>query len=296
MWVAVDDELAGHVKLGRVCRRLGVGENEAIGLLTRLWLFTGRHAAADGVLEGFDADDVAYACGWHGDASGFVDALCVAGFLSVAEGLLSVHDWLEHQGPLAARERERLRGVRRREEDRLAEAEDSYVPASADGPRMVRGESAATVTSTVTVTGTSTEPPPSEDVAAAAASEHVGEDIARSLVELRAAWRDAYGRAPTRAESRLLESELRKGKTLESLLFAVGELSPSIERPLPYVKSVLRRVRGPSPGEQLEMPVLARSWVPQDLYDAVRERMARDGCSRSEAADRVREERMAVAS
>lgn len=84
--------------------------------------------------------------------------------------------------------------------------------------------------------------------------------------ELKDRWNQAKGRQPTAHEQRWLASKLEAGVPHDDLVWAVGELTPEVDRPLAYLDSVLARLSGPSPGEQLEMPIVA-SVVASEVAD-----------------------------
>lgn len=87
-----------HPKTVKLKRRLGA---EGTYSLLTLWA----HAAEnkpDGSFTGMDAEDIAIAADYDGDAQVFVKALCDIGFLEACEeGIYHLHDWSEHN-PWAA--------------------------------------------------------------------------------------------------------------------------------------------------------------------------------------------------
>lgn len=85
----------GHRKRKRLRRLIG---DRSDSYLIDLWL-TVAMDCPDGVLTGWDTDDIADACGWDGDPEDLVTALVQSKWLERnSEGILSVHDWCEHQG------------------------------------------------------------------------------------------------------------------------------------------------------------------------------------------------------
>lgn len=92
-----------HHKTRRLKRKLG---SDAVLALLTLFCYAGKFRPG-GVLKGMDAEDIADASGWGGDASGFVSELCDIGFIEQCdEGIYSIHDWEEHN-PWAAGAEER---------------------------------------------------------------------------------------------------------------------------------------------------------------------------------------------
>ncbi|GAB6096418.1 hypothetical protein JCM14469_26710 [Desulfatiferula olefinivorans] len=83
-----------HRKRKKLRRLVG---DRADSYLIDLWL-TVALDRPDGVLTGWNADDVADSCGWEGEPKMLLDALTESGWIDVAEdGLMVVHDWSEHQ-------------------------------------------------------------------------------------------------------------------------------------------------------------------------------------------------------
>ena len=70
-------------------------QTAATGLLERLWYYTAE-SHRSGFLVGVDADLLAAEIGWYGTPLALVDALVSCGWLDSSEGILVVHDWLEH--------------------------------------------------------------------------------------------------------------------------------------------------------------------------------------------------------
>ena len=85
----------GHRKRKKLKRILGIG---AEVYLIDLWL-TVAMDCPEGVLVGWDEDDIADACEWGGDPKELVDALIESHWLEKdSDGEYILHDWCEHQG------------------------------------------------------------------------------------------------------------------------------------------------------------------------------------------------------
>lgn len=83
-----------HPKIVKLHRRLG--SEGVLGLVT-LWTWAGE-SRPNGCLDGLDADSIAIAAGYPGDANQFVATLINLGLLDQAEnGDVVIHDWEDHQ-------------------------------------------------------------------------------------------------------------------------------------------------------------------------------------------------------
>ena len=103
-WIKVAVDLTEHPKFIRLRRKLGISEDETIGLLFRLWRLTFRYAP-DGDLSALDPQEIADACSWSGDDKALLAALCEPrngspGFLERQGKRLLVHDWPDFSGQL----------------------------------------------------------------------------------------------------------------------------------------------------------------------------------------------------
>ena len=92
-----------HPKIMKLERRLGEG---AVLSHIRLLRFASMNKP-DGVLNGMDAEDVANAAGYKGDADAFLSQLVSVRLLDDDGGNLSLHDWQEWN-PWAAGSKERI--------------------------------------------------------------------------------------------------------------------------------------------------------------------------------------------
>ena len=85
----------GHRKRKKLERLLGAG---ATGYLIDLWI-TVAQSNPEGILYGWDEEDICYSSNWTGETKVFIDSLKQCGFLQIHEsGELEVHDWCDHQG------------------------------------------------------------------------------------------------------------------------------------------------------------------------------------------------------
>lgn len=123
-WIPSHQELGQHPKTKRLSRMLGINVRETVGLLHFLWWWALDYAP-DGDISDYDAEDIADAVMWEGDADELITALLECGpggscgFLErVGESLL-IHDWDEHGGK---RHRERKQAAERKRRSRLTKS------------------------------------------------------------------------------------------------------------------------------------------------------------------------------
>lgn len=98
----IDLNFFDHPKTKRLVGLLGRG-SEVLPL--KLWAYTGKVRAEDGRLVGHAAQEIESIAGWWGKQGEMIEAMLRDGtrFLDREEdGTFVIHDWLEHQGHLAA--------------------------------------------------------------------------------------------------------------------------------------------------------------------------------------------------
>ena len=101
--IRIEISFRGHRKRRKLQALLGAG---ATGHLIDLWVGSAI-SRPNGVLDGYDALDIAMEAGWSGDPREFVEALVEVGFLDVLEsGTYALHDWGAHQ-PFVVQSKER---------------------------------------------------------------------------------------------------------------------------------------------------------------------------------------------
>lgn len=124
-WISVHEQVIGG-KLRSLAKEIGCSQNEALGLLVRLWLWGINNADKEGRIIGAEKDDVAEVLTIGIDGRYFpdkvVDALVSTGWIDI-DGDLYIHDWTEWQEQwyraIEVRERD---AARKREERRRARA------------------------------------------------------------------------------------------------------------------------------------------------------------------------------
>ena len=125
-WISVHEQVIGG-KLRSLAKEIGCSQNEALGLLVRLWLWGINNADKEGKIIGAVKDDVAEVLTIGIDSryspDKVVDALVSTGWIDI-DGDLYIHDWEEWQEQwykaIEVRERD---AARKREERRRARAE-----------------------------------------------------------------------------------------------------------------------------------------------------------------------------
>ena len=127
-WIPSQVGLRNHPKVRRLARTLDTPVPHVIGHLHCLWYWVLEYAP-DGDLEDFEAEDLADAGGWTGDAEAFVDALVECGskdrpgfLVRSGEGRLCVHDWEDNQGDQF---RSRVQAAARKRAERARREKDA---------------------------------------------------------------------------------------------------------------------------------------------------------------------------
>ncbi len=155
-WIEAHQELADHPKIYKLAKLLRINdENAPIGILLRLWWWAMDYAP-DGSLGRYDADDLARATHWKGDAEDLLEALIGAGWIDKGPEGLQIHDWYQYAGRLMEqreikREQGRARQQRFKERHQKPEPEpDPGAPAedNAEVTRYSRVSNAPTVQNT----------------------------------------------------------------------------------------------------------------------------------------------------
>ncbi len=103
-WIASSQGLGTDPRVWRLARRLGVSRAQVLGHLHLLWWWCLEHAPL-GDVSGLEAEDLAEAAEWGGDAGRFAEVLVECGWLEGGK----VAGWQERAGALMAhRRRQRL--------------------------------------------------------------------------------------------------------------------------------------------------------------------------------------------
>lgn len=98
-WITVDQKLIGG-KLRDFAKRSGISQNEAIGILIRLWLWGIDNAEESGRIVAAEHEDIEEAIrpGFleidRSTISNIVDNLIECGWIDQENGSLYLHDWM----------------------------------------------------------------------------------------------------------------------------------------------------------------------------------------------------------
>lgn len=99
-WITVDQKLIGG-KLRDFAKRSGISQNEAIGILIRLWLWGIDNAEESGRIVAAEHEDIEEAIrpGFleidRSTISNIVDNLIECGWIDQEDGSLYLHDWMD---------------------------------------------------------------------------------------------------------------------------------------------------------------------------------------------------------
>lgn len=124
-WISVHEQVIGG-KLRNLAKEIGCSQNEALGLLIRLWLWGINNANKEGFIVGADKADVADILNIGIDkryaSDVVVEAMINTGWIDIANGLY-IHDWEEWQEQwykaIGLRERDAARKREERKRSRL---------------------------------------------------------------------------------------------------------------------------------------------------------------------------------
>ena len=124
-WISVHEQVIGG-KLRNLAKEIGCSQNEALGLLIRLWLWGINNANKEGFIVGADKVDVAdilnIGIDKRYDPGAVVEAMIDTGWIDIEDGLY-IHDWEEWQEQwykaIGMREKDAARKREERKKTRL---------------------------------------------------------------------------------------------------------------------------------------------------------------------------------
>ena len=137
-WISVHEQVIGG-KLRNLAKEIGCSQNEALGILIRLWLWAINNAGKDGCIVGADKDDIAEILNIGIDrrysAYCVADALITTNWIDMENGLY-IHDWEEWQEQwykaIEVRERDAARKREERKRRRMAKMSEEQNDSSTE--------------------------------------------------------------------------------------------------------------------------------------------------------------------
>lgn len=128
-WISVHEKVIGG-KLRRLAKEIGCSQNEALGLLVRLWLWGINNADKEGRIIGAEKEDVAEVLAVGIDAryssDDVVDALVKTSWIDMDNGLY-IHDWEEWQEQWYKAIETRQKNAERKRNERKRKRESSML-------------------------------------------------------------------------------------------------------------------------------------------------------------------------
>lgn len=142
-WISVHEQVIGG-KLRSLAKEIGCSQNEALGLLVRLWLWGINNADKHGMIVGAEKDDLAEVLSLGLDIKlssvEVVDALVKTNWIDVSEGLY-LHDWDEWQEQwykaIETREKAAERKREQRARKRAETASEKKMEANIPTPKLI---------------------------------------------------------------------------------------------------------------------------------------------------------------
>ena len=143
-WISVHEQVIGG-KLRNLSKEIGCSQNEALGILIRLWLWGINNADKEGFIIGAAKEDVAEVLTTGIDKryppESAVEALINTGWIDVEDGNLFIHDWKEWQMQwYKAMEMRQRDAARKREQRGRAKADRDSTEGPFPAPRLVSTE------------------------------------------------------------------------------------------------------------------------------------------------------------
>lgn len=117
-WITVDQKLIGG-KLRDFAKRSGISQNEAIGILIRLWLWGIDNAEESGRIVAAEHEDIEEAIrpGFleidRSTISNIVDNLIECGWIDQEDGSLYLHDWMDWRSYYTSYEQKKAKHAER---------------------------------------------------------------------------------------------------------------------------------------------------------------------------------------
>ena len=142
-WISVHEQVLGG-KLRNLAKEIGCSQNEALGILVRLWLWGINNAGKDGCIEGADKDDVAEILNIGIDrrysSRKVVDAMIETKWIDFDNGLY-IHDWEEWQEQWYKALQAREKAAERKRRERAGKRDCTFEPAAKPHAAHLESES-----------------------------------------------------------------------------------------------------------------------------------------------------------
>ena len=133
-WITVDQKLIGG-KLRDFAKRSGISQNEAIGILIRLWLWGIDNAEESGRIVAAEHEDIEEAIrpGFleidRSTISNIVDNLIECGWIDQEDGSLYLHDWMDWRSYYTSYEQKKAKHAERMRDYRAGKKRNEYAVA-----------------------------------------------------------------------------------------------------------------------------------------------------------------------
>lgn len=148
-WISVHEQVLGG-KLRNLSKEIGCSQNEALGILIRLWLWGINNSDKDGYIIGAEREDLAEILTVGLDVQcntlDVVEALIQTMWIDMAQDGLYIHDWCEWQEQWYKAKEIREKDAKRKREERAvkrnkiaAKKEDGAKPNPPDAPKAAVG-------------------------------------------------------------------------------------------------------------------------------------------------------------
>ena len=129
-WISIHEQVMGG-KLRNLAKAIGCSQNEALGILVRLWLWGINNAKKDGEIIGADKEDIAdvLTVGLEKKIlpKKVVDALIETNWIDY-KGNYYIHDWSEWQGQWYKALESREKATERKRKERARKGNEQLAP------------------------------------------------------------------------------------------------------------------------------------------------------------------------
>lgn len=130
-WIAINTELIDHIKTRRTAKLLNIPPITVAGHLLAIWIWCDKRAkegdeqAEQGIIGNPKPWAIAEIARWEGDPDRLIEVLLDVGWLDRADQGLVLHDWMDHQGAMIQKQKEKRERNAKRMRDARAPNEES---------------------------------------------------------------------------------------------------------------------------------------------------------------------------